>query len=299
MISQTFTKKHLSYDEQIDLLRSRGLIIGDEVHAKKKLEHISYYRLSAYALPFQESKDVFKADTRFDEILRLYYFDKALRKIIFDAIETIEVNIRANVVYNFSKETGAFGYVEQENLSISDAEFAGLMQTIQRETNRSKETFVSHYKEKYMSEILPIWMVMEIVSFSTLSKFFKALKSEHETLTNKLNIPPKVLKNWLHVINHVRNVCAHHSRLWNKQFVIKAMIPKKITYFTGIKNDKIFMLIMLLSYMFQNLETADGFVEKIMGLLEAYPEIPLGSMGFPEDWENRLQITNGGVSDGR
>ncbi len=289
MISQNFIKTHLSYDEQIALLESRGLIINDKTLAKKKLKHISYYRLSAYFLPLQKEKDLFLPDTRFEEILRLYYFDKALRKIIFNAIETIEVNIRANVVYNLSKKTGAFGYMEKENLNTTYFEYINLMQTIQRETNRSKEAFVTHFKKEYKSDILPIWMVVEIVSFSTLSKFFKALKSEQETLTKELEIPPKVLKNWLHMINHIRNICAHHGRLWNKQFAIKALIPKKIPQFKDIQNDKIFMVIVMLDYIFMHLETADGFTQKIRDLIGEYPEIPLPTLGFTEDWQERLR----------
>jgi len=288
MISKTFTKTHLSYDEQITLLESRGLVIADKALVRRKLKHISYYRLSAYFLPFQSQKDVFNPDTRFEEILRLYYFDKALRKLLFDAIETIEVNIRADIVYNISKETEAFGYMQKDNLDIGYTDYLNLMQDIQRETRRSKERFVKHFKEKYSSDILPVWMMVEIISFGTLSKFFKALKSEHETMTNTLELPATVFKNWLHVINHIRNICAHHSRLWNKQFVIKAKLPKKIALFSELKNDKIFVLILMLSYMFERLGTADGFVEKIKALLEEYPEINLENMGFPDDWSERI-----------
>jgi abortive infection bacteriophage resistance protein len=289
MISRNFTKTHLSYQQQIELLESRGLLISDKAPARKKLEHIGYYRLSAYYPPFQNEKDRFGDGTRFEEVLRLYYFDKALRKIIFDAIETIEINVRANVAYNLSRETEAFGYMEKSNLHISYADYFDLMQTIQRETRRSREAFVTHFKHKYHSDILPVWTVVEIISFATLSKFFKALKPEHETLTEKLDIPPKVLKNWLHMINHVRNICAHHGRLWNKQFVIKGLIPKKVATFHGIRNDKIFMLILMLRYMFKKLDTAAGFREKIEALLLEYPEIDTASMGFPEDWKERLR----------
>ena len=288
MISPTFTKTHLSYDDQITLLMSRGLVISDKDLARKKLEHISYYRLSAYFLPFQSQKDVFNPDTRFEEILDLYYFDKALRKIIFNAIETLEINIRANIAYHLSKEAGAFGYMDKENLHIGYTDYINLAQTIQRETKRSRESFVTHFKKQYRSDILPVWMMVEIVSFSTLSKLFKALKPEHETMTDKLCIPPKVLKSWLHVINHIRNICAHHGRLWNKQFTIKALLPKKVEQFKEIRNDKVFVLILMLHYMFEALDTADGFVEKIKALLSEYPEVSLVSMGFPDDWNERI-----------
>ena len=288
MISTNFTKTHLSYTEQIDLLESRGLIIKDKVLATKRLKHISYYRLSAYFLPFQQNKNIFNFDVRFEEILRLYDFDKALRKIIFDAIETIEVTIRADITYNLSKHTGAFGYKEKENLNIGNTEYLYLVNSIERETQRSKETFVSDFKQQYHSDDLPIWMVVEIISFSTLSKLFKALKSEQETMTTELNLPPKVLKNWLHVINHVRNICAHHGRLWNKQFVIKALIPKKLTAFENIRNDRVFMLIMMLNYMFKSLGMGDDFVKNIEGLLREYPEVPKENMGFTDDWQRIL-----------
>lgn len=292
MISKNFTKTHLSYDEQISLLESRGLIVSDKALARKKLKHISYYRLSAYFLPLQKDKDIFVNDTRFEEILGLHYFDKALRKIIFDAIETIEINIRSNVVHNLSKQRCAFGYMEKENLNTSYSEYFNLMKTIQRETSRSKETFVSHFKKTYASDILPIWMVVEIISFSTLSKSFKALKAEHETPTSELGVPPKVLKNWLHVINHIRNVCAHHGRLWNKQFAIKTQVPKKVSHFKNLRNDKIFIPIVILNYMFQRLDTADNFSIKIKELINEYPAIPLKSMGFTDDWKERLSCDN-------
>ncbi len=288
MTSLIFSKKHLSYDEQITLLQSRGLLISDKEYAKTKLEHISYYRLSAYYLPFQKEKDVFVQGTKFEDILDLYYFDKELRKIIFNAIETIEVNVRANIVYNFSKETDAFGYMDKSSLNINEEAYESLIQGIQRETQRSKELFVKHFKTKYKSNVLPIWMMVELVSFGTLSRFFSALRPKQETMTKKLNIPPEVFKNWLHTINHIRNICAHHSRLWNKQFVIKAKLPKKIVSFQDIRNDKTFVIILILNYFFYKLETGDGFITKVEMLLEQYPDVDVLQMGFPNDWKERL-----------
>ena len=289
LISSTFSKIHLTFDQQIELLESRGLLVTNQTYAKTKLEHISYYRLSAYFLPYQDEKDKFIEGTTFEDILELYYFDKELRKIIFNAIETMEVNIRANVVYNLSKETGAFGYMDKQNLHVGYEDYIYLMQSIQRETKRSKELFVKHFKKKYKSDVLPIWMVIELISFGTLSRFFSALKPEHETMTKKLGLPPEVYKNWLHTINHIRNICAHHSRLWNKQFVIKAKIPRKIKAFQEISNDRAFVIILILNFMFQKLGTGDGFMSKVEGLIEQYPKIDIKRMGFPEDWKERLE----------
>jgi len=288
MTPPSFSKKHLTYDEQIDLLQSRGLLISDRKYAKTKLEHISYYRLSAYYLPFQKEKDLFVKGTRFEDVLELYYFDKELRKMIFNAIETVEVNVRANVVYNFSKETDAFGYMDKCQFNLDDVTYASLIYSIQKETSRSKELFVKHFKDKYKSNVLPIWMMVELISFGTLSRLFSALKPNHETMTKKVGVPPAVFKNWLHTINHIRNICAHHSRLWNRQFVIKAKVPKKIKSFQGIRNDRVFVIILILNYFFHRVETGADLIEKVDRLLEKYPNVDIKQMGFPDDWKERL-----------
>lgn len=95
----TYNKPHLSYKNQIDLLKSRGLIVNDENFAITKLKHISYFRLSAYFLPFQSTKDTFDHGTTFEQIIDLYHFDKELRLLTFGAIEKIEIFLRTSLAY--------------------------------------------------------------------------------------------------------------------------------------------------------------------------------------------------------
>ena len=116
-----YDKDHKTFVEQLELLKKRDLVISNEAYVLTKLKHINYYRLSAYFLPFQyekdsPNKDHFLPDTTFEDIIRLYYFDTELRKIIFEAIEVIEIYMRTQIAYHHSKKFGAFGYLDIRNL---------------------------------------------------------------------------------------------------------------------------------------------------------------------------------------
>lgn len=281
-----YNKPHLTYLEQIELLKNRGLIINDEAFAIIKLQHISYYRLSAYFLPFQATKDKFDEGTTFETIIDLYHFDKELRILTFNAIEKIEIFLRASVAYYFSKNHHAFGYANKENFCSEDTDFEWLKNDITKETSRSKETFVKHYKDSYDGDILPIWMVVEIVSFGTLSKLYTMLcpQTEKEILDG-INLPSFVFKNWLHVFSYVRNTSAHHSRLWNRQFVIKAKIPKHKKEFKGMVNDKYYTFAVMTHYVLKAINDTFDFKTELKNLSNKYPQIDKSAMGFVDDWE--------------
>ncbi|MDY0321250.1 MAG: Abi family protein [Arcobacteraceae bacterium] len=283
----TYRKPHLSYQEQVQLLKSRKLIINDEAYATQKLIHISYYRLSAYFIPFYSEKNTFKDNITFDDIIELYHFDKELRILTFNAIEKIEIFLRASISHNFSKEHTPFGYIESKNLCCTNEELKILYDEIKKETNRSKETFVKHFRETYTQNDLPIWMVVETISFGTLSKLYTMLCPKTEKLVlNNINLPSFVFKNWLHVFSYIRNISAHHSRLWNRQFVIKAKIPKHKSQFSGIMNDKYYTFAIMTHYILNAINDTFNFKQELKNLFDKFPNIDKNAMGFPNDWEN-------------
>lgn len=281
----SYTKPHLTYQQQIELLENRGLIINNKEFAIIKLQHISYYRLSAYFLPFQSKKDRFDEGITFETLIDLYHFDKELRILTFNAIEKIEIFLRASVAYNFSKHHQVFGYVDKENFCCDDMDFDWLTNDITKETSRSKETFVKHFRDNYDGDNLPIWMVVEIVSFGTLSKLYTMLCSQTEKeILNGINLPSFVFKNWLHLFSYVRNISAHHSRLWNRQFVIKAKIPKHKKEFKGITNDKYHTFAVMTHYVLKAINDTFDFKEELKNLLDKYPHVDKNTMGFVDDW---------------
>lgn len=281
-----FTKNHLSYEEQAKLLQSRNLIISNFDFAIKKLSHLNYYRLSAYFYPFFEQKDSFKNETTFENVLQLYYFDKELRYLIFYAIEKIEVYIRTQISFSISKNRGVFGYADKE-IFHDVSKHTDLLKSIKTETTRSKEIFVKEFYDKYDEEYLPVWAMVEIVSFNTLSKIFANLKESYRSqIVKELKIKPFVFQRWLHTLTYIRNICAHHSRLWNKILAIEPMIPKNQKIFQSLDNKKLFFVLSMIQFIFTSIDDEEFyFKSELKSLLNKYPNVDRKAMGFVQNWE--------------
>jgi len=175
----SYKKPHLTFTQQIELLESKGLNIPNPTYAKKKLSCINYYRLSAYFLPFQYPKNNAKAD--------IFYAGTEFREIV--SLYDFDAKLRRLV----------FGVLEVIEVY-------------------SDEEFVAHFKDKYNTTDLPLWSVVETLSFTTTSRLFSAMKAkDKKIIADKLGINQKVLSNWLHALTILRNICAHHSRLYKNK----------------------------------------------------------------------------------
>lgn len=291
-----YLKEHKSFSQQLEILKSRNLIISNEEYLLTKLGHINYYRLSAYFLPFQYRKDSpnknkFLPNTTFESIIQLYYFDTELRKIIFEAIEVIEIYLRTQISYYHSEKFGAFGYLDIATLNPKHQRiFEELHEDINKEKKRSKEVFIRHFKEKYNTTDLPLWTVVEIISFGSLSKLFMLLKgdTQNQVIADLGNINKIVFFKWFKALSSIRNMCAHHSRLWNRTLGVRFEVPKNNPTFTPFKesNNKIFFALSVIEYILTCIgEDEITFKIKLKQLLQKYPNIDLEAMGFTEDWE--------------
>jgi abortive infection bacteriophage resistance protein len=299
-----YDKEHKSFDEQLEILNTRGLIISNDEYVLTKLQHINYYRLSAYFLPLQykknsANKNQFLPNTTFENVIKLYYFDTELRKIVFEAIEGIEIYFRTQIAYCHSQQYKPYGYLDKENFKTNQEFYNKIIDTLKDETGRSKEEFIPHFEAKYKTTDLPIWTLVEVISFGTLSKIYTILKTEEQkNVTHKLKgINNTVFKNWLHFLSVVRNICAHHSRLWNKTLGVKFEVPNKIESFKKIKdennkylNDKVFFTLSVIQYLLSCIgEDEIDFKSKIKRLLGTYSDIDIKAMGFVDDWE-KLEV---------
>jgi len=307
--NNSYQKPHLSFEKQLEHLKSKGLIIPNEPYALKKLSHLNYYRLSAYSLNFKYPKESEKADyfyegTEFREIIQLYDFDAKLRRLIFGALETIEVYIRTQLAYVHTSNYEAFGYLEDENFQCSREDFEKLMKDIKSESKRSDEKFIKHFKDKYNSTDLPLWSVVEVLSLGTVSRFFSLLKvDDKKEIVKAIGVHQKVFQNWLHALTIVRNMCAHHSRTWNKQLRIQFAIPAKNPLFEPIRKitkkrfshgkmqdreydnkSSIFFALSVIKYILDSIGEEVDFVEELKDLLNSHPSIDKNSMGFVDNW---------------
>ena len=169
-----YTKQLIDYPQQIQLLKKRGLIIKDENQALEQLRIISYFRLANYLCPMEQDKEnyIFKPHSTFENALTLYYFDKALRALMFTAIQSIEIALRTKIIHYVSMRYGAFWFTDIQ-LCSNQQMFAENLNHIQQELKRSKEDFILEHFAKYTTPIFPpVWKILEVVSFGTLSKMY-------------------------------------------------------------------------------------------------------------------------------
>ncbi|MFA5261146.1 MAG: Abi family protein [Candidatus Omnitrophota bacterium] len=273
-----YNKPPLTFKEQVNLLINRGLIVNDLEEAERFLSHANYYRFSAYCLPFEKKRHEFLPDIHFSYIQKLYEFDRELRFLVDEALEVVEIALRTWVTYYLVHKYGAFMHEDQNNFyAIRGFEYSEWIKKVHDETKRSQETFIRHYKENYVEfPALPLWMAVEVMSFGSLSKLVSNLyRKDQESISRKFNLHSKVLLSWLHTFTYVRNICAHHGRLWNRNLSIAMVVPRKHEW-EGVSNRNIVCVLFALKYFMSVLyvrkEEIDNWGERVETLLEK--EIP-------------------------
>jgi abortive infection bacteriophage resistance protein len=237
-MSVDYTKPPLTYAQQVARLQSRGLVINKANDAIKFLQQVNYYRFSAYCIPFQKPRDVFLTGTTFEKITELYRWDEELRNNILAMLSPVEIFLRTRIVYELSHVRGPFAHYEPTNFR-DDFKHNDWISSLEEEVARGKETFLEHYKTKYNGfPRLPLWIACEIMSLGSLSYLFQGLLPDlQRRICSGLGIPQFVLRSWLHHITYLRNTCAHHGRLWNRELAIRASIPRKDREWQALKLD--------------------------------------------------------------
>lgn len=280
-----YAKPALLYPDQLALLISRKLDCGDHGRAIEWLQRIGYYRLSAYFIPFRDpATHDFRSGTTLDQIIDLYKFDGGLRLLTMQAMDRIEVAVRAVVTYEMAHELGAFGYADPANFDMA-FDHAGFLRLIAREEKRSSETFVEHYRAKYTSEThLPVWMATELISFGALSQMYANLRAKlRKRIARRFNQPAPVFLSWLHALTAIRNVCAHHSRLWNRELAVKPELPNAWKA-QGIDNRRFYIIALIIQTLLDEVSPQSRWKERLKAHLDAYPAVDLAQMHFPPSW---------------
>lgn len=281
-----YPKQSLEFQKQLDLVTNRGLIVNDTARALRWLSRVSYYRLSAYFLPFKyPGTDSFRVGAEFSQIAELYKFDGRLRLLTLQAIERSEIALRTALTYHIALNYGPFGHVDAGNFA-PEFEHARFMQELSDEESRSREVFVTHYRNKYTSELhLPVWMATELISFGTISKMFKFLRPDiQKAIASEYGVPGDIFKTWLHSLSYVRNTCAHHKRFWNRQLAISPRFPRQWQYSVP-GNNKVYSVMVILQHMMNIICPACRWKQRVVQLLDSLPGIYLGHMGFPGNWK--------------
>jgi abortive infection bacteriophage resistance protein len=309
-------KDWLSYEAQVALLKERGMTVGDETKALDYLQRVGYYRLSAYWYPFRKYELVqtpqktiiyqkledFEDNTHFLDAVELYLFDKKLKLLLVDALERIEVSVRVEVAHLLGKQD-AHAHLKPELLHPSFTKkknaYSDWLKKYEKQLHDSKEDFVKHHHQNYGSK-LPIWAACEIWDFGTLSKLFAMMAvKDQQAIAHKYGLPPKeweTFQSWLKTLNYVRNICAHHSRLWNRNLDVQPKMPSGLydwsDAFSG-KQDLIaraFVAMAIIRHLAKKICPNTNWHYRVSEHLENFPELQstkqlgLSDMGCPEDW---------------
>ena len=279
----------LSVENQINNLIDLGLIIEDEEYAKAFLNDVSYFRLiKAYSLGLKPKNGKYNEGVTFVQIVQLYKFNCNFRQLLFSVIERIEVNLRCRLANHFSSKYGVLGYEDASNFANADyhAEF---LSDIRREVDRNaKSPFVRNFRINYIDGKIPMYALVELFSFGTLSKFFKNMKNEDKkAIASTYGIGYSYFESWIESIAYVRNLCAHYGRLYNAKL---SKTPKLYKQYTdaGIGNIRIFGVLICLFHLIPHDAHWEEFVDQLEELIQKYSSVNISTMGFPVNWTEYL-----------
>lgn len=293
-----FNKQPKSFEEQLHLLIARGMYVPDRTKALHYLAHINYYRLQAYWLPFEGSRKPhrFKENTRFDTVLNHYFFDRELRLHVLDAIDRLEVSFRTQWAYHISHAYGSHGYLANtQGLRKNERRFLRDIDDIKNHVERSDEVFITHFHNTYEDELPPAWVSCEIISLGLLSRLYSNLRAYkvRRAIAATYQLDESFLEGFLEHLTYVRNVCAHHSRLWNRHFSKKMPLPKgkplglkdNIYIDSATKTEhKIYNTLVLIQHLINVIYPNSTWAQKLDALFQQYAINP-SHMGFPSHWK--------------
>lgn len=291
-------------DQQIVFLQSRG-IVGDEELMRRWLKTVGYYRLSAYWLPCElppadgetRSKQ-FPPDTNFADIVDIYIFDRQLRLLIMEAIDRFEIAVRARWTNLFSLAHGSHAHMNHSNFQ-DGFEYARMFSKISNTVEQSSEVFIEHYRDKYTTPYLPpLWQVTELMTLGEISMWVKATKDNKikDVVARDLGLPNKeTLESTLQLLSYIRNICAHHGRLWNRRTVKRAPNIKIFRLDMDIEvkgnqhqpRNSIYNVLVVLAKTLRYQSPDTTFPNRVSALVNTRSTGQRLAMGFPADWKER------------
>ena len=293
--------------DQITLLKQRKMLFKNEEQAYNLLKNISYYRLKGYWCDVQidTAQHIFQPNTYFEDIIERYDFDRQLRQILFGGIEQIEIAVRTKMIYHLSIAYSGLWYLNHDLFDSTTYIIDGkrktahckVLEDLQKELDRTQEIFIKEHQLKHPKQSPEAWKLLEITSMGTLSKLYKNMKitlPEKSIISKEMGInSPHVFCSWLESIAYMRNIIAHHSRLWSRTMTkrpsMKLNNPIGGWFNQPLKQgqiDKPFSIISCMVYLCNFLNFTNEIKPKILDLIQTYPNLPIYKLGFFNQWHS-------------
>jgi abortive infection bacteriophage resistance protein len=296
----TYAKRHLTFAQQVDLLRQRGLHVDDARSAAAALERFGYYRLAGYWVPFRDATTgLFREGAAFVDVLRLYEYDKALRLLILSGLERIEIALRVQIAHLLGQKD-AFA-LERPNLfdqRFAHSAYATWYLRYQDSIDRTTDHFVRQFLFQY-GHPLPVWLGIELWDFGMLSRIYEGMrfKDRDEIAMRTGAHNGKVLRSWLHSMSVTRNICAHHGRYWNRTLAKPVSLPPQnsvpqlahLHRLSSVDARRQYVILSCISYMLNQIDPESSWRSMMVHHLSVFPKVgkvSLSDMGFPPNWNS-------------
>ncbi len=288
----TYQKSYSNPFQLVELMQLRGLHVDDVHQAADLITKIGYFRLSSYfhpllAIPKEDQK--FKSGATFDNLMEMYWFDRKLRLFIFGEIEKIEIALRSILIDAFTQYFGdQFWMTTPKYFSNYDL-FIKTKKELLSSIYRSKEDYIVHFKDHYRDEFPPSWMLAEIISIGCVGKVYKNISDTRikKQVARKFGLQPIVLESWIMTIAGLRNICCHHSRLWNRELPIQPAIPRRCHFpwlNDGFDSKRTYFRLCMIKYLLYAIAPKNKLTEEVSMLLIRFPSIDKQALGFQENW---------------
>ncbi len=271
-------------------------MIASDAEAERFLRAVGYFRFRGYALPFMQEAPIgfphgnrrFKPGTTFEQIRSLYEFDRALRSLVMEQIDRIEVAVRTVILQELNTHSGVHWYLDFTKEVFKEAsDQAKWFGEVAKEIERSKnQQFIVHYRNKYTNPRLPpSWAVAECLSFGKWSTLYKQLAHGKSAIAGVFALSAPVLESWLHSLNNLRNACAHHGRIWNRSLPFNPQAhPHFVPHFTNPA--RFYSRAAAIRIMTNVIDSNNDFVDGLRALFHSTPSVNPAVMGFPVNWYN-------------
>ena len=305
-------KEFRNLDEQVDILKSKGLSINNPDEVKDILFRENYFFINGYRHLFYTDNRKFINGTRFSELYSAFLFDRSLRNIIFKNLLIVENNIKSIISYELSKK---YGYVEKEYLNPKNfnpdfketRRVEDVLNKINRQirVNVDKHSATLHYKTKY--KYVPLWILVKVLSFGLINELYGILKPEDkETISSYYGISQEDLKVYLQLLSNYRNLCAHEDMVYDHKTVVSIddtkyhkelniEVNEEGEYVKG-KND-LFAIVIIFKRMLQG-PRFNEFIRELNRILETFDKNVdiidvsklLDKMGFPSNYNEIVDL---------
>ncbi len=321
-----YLKPWLPLEQQVERLASRGVNVGDRDSAAALLKAVGYYRLTGYLYPFRESEQyvdddgrsrtrvlsVYRRGTRLDHAESVIDFDRRLRMLVMDGVERIEVAVRMQIGYVLGRSS-AFAHedaacftdtftaagVDPDSGKPTPSSHAKWLQRVDERRAKSDEQFVTHFREKYENR-MPVWALTELLELGQLSVLYRGLRQQDaEEIAVVFGVPTKkIMTSWLASLNYVRNVSAHHARLFNRKLQHAPARPKigQVPLLDHLRDEQTakgvfgtYNALAVIAYLLPSIEADTEWSLRLVELLQDFPAshaLSTGSMGVPDSWQS-------------